>query len=164
MDAYMIGRGSRRRHQDRQEHEIFPLHDDDAYFGPELNYDNSFDHLESEDYSGDDDSQLRTEIVDYTNLEAPKEHRLQGRVSSQRSTRIPAPAAGCGGSAGFDPPQTLSSSLPRQQPVQRSAREQKNCTTVHNPSASAQHGLRGRMPRESSNSNINPNPPPLNAS
>ena len=92
MDAYMIGRGSRRRHQDRQEHEIFPLHDDDAYFGPELNYDNSFDHLEYEDCSGDDDSQLRTEIVDYTNLEAPKEHRLQGIVSSQRSTRIPAPA------------------------------------------------------------------------
>ena len=145
----MINRRSRCRHQDRQEHEIFPFHDDDAYFGPELNYDDSSDHSESEDCSGDDDSQLRTEVVDYTNLEALKEHRLQGRVSSQRSTRIPALAVGSGGSAGFDSSPSIGNHRPFQGSNQSNARQgsRKTVRLYTNPIAAAQHGLHGRMPR-----------------
>ena len=103
MEVDMLSRPSRRHHQDREEHDIFPLHDDDANFGEELNYDDSSQQSDFEDYSADEDSPLGTQVVDYTNLEAFKQHRLQGRVPSQRGG-IPAPAAGSGGVGCFTPP------------------------------------------------------------
>ena len=103
MEVDMLSRPSRRHHQDMEVHDIFPLHDDNANFGEELNYDDSSQQSDSKDYSADEDSLLETQVVDYTNLEAFKQHRLQGRLPSQRGG-IPAPANGSGAVGGFTPP------------------------------------------------------------
>lgn len=151
----MINRGSRRRHQDRQEHEIFPLHDDNANLGPELNYDDFSEHSESEDCSGDDNSQIATQVVDYTNLEALKQDRLQVRGSSQRSSRIPTPAAGSGGSARLDvPPSRGGHLLFRGSNQSNTLQGNRRIVRLYrNPDDAAQLGFRGRMPRQCSRSN-----------
>lgn len=160
MDADMINRGSRRRHQDRQEHDIFPLHDDNANFGPELNYDEFSEHSKSEDCSGDDDSLIATQVVDYTNLEALKQHRLQGRGSSQRSSRILTPASGSGGSARLDLPPSRGGHLLFQGSSQSNTLQgnRRIVRLYRNPDDAGQLGLRGRMPRQCSRSSQQSHP------
>lgn len=87
------GHGIRRKQHARVDHDVFFLENDDVRCFPDLQYGDSSGNSESDFGSGDDESPIGTQLMDYTELEHLQQHRRNGR----RGGRRPQVEAGFGG-------------------------------------------------------------------
>ena len=98
MGDEVSGHGSRRRQHARLNHDVFSLENDDARCFPDLQYGDSSQNSESDFGSGDDESPIGTQLMDYTELEHLQQHRQNGRRGSRR-TQVEAGFGGEGSAA-----------------------------------------------------------------